>query len=167
MKQILPQLKGFNKHFNVFLTGYQFFTAIVRVGNMVLPLFLKLYSKNTDSKINMARNLVESLHIKLPIRYVLFDSWYSDKKLISKLITKKIHIICPIKTNRNICINQWNWIKLSKFSNQNHNYKAYIIDENNYQIASYKTKLEGLPFFKMLISKLWDEKTKNGVITAI
>ncbi len=160
-KKIEETQSHHNHNTNSFLTGHQYFTAILRSGNLIMPLFPQLYSKNTDSKIEMARNLVESLHNKLPLNYVLFDSWYSDKKLISKLITKKIHVICPIKTNRNICIEKWNWVKLSKFSKEKQDYKTHIIDENNYQIASYKTKLDGLPFFKMLVSKLWNEKTKK------
>lgn len=140
---------------NSFLTGHQFFTVIIRKGNMVLPLFPKLYSKQTESKIEMARNLIDDLHKKINIKYVLFDSWYSDKKLISKLITKKIIVICGIKTNRKICLNRWKWKKLSSFSKLNHNFESYFIDEERYEIVSYKTKLVGLPFFKMLISKQW------------
>lgn len=146
---------------NGFITGHQFFTSIILAGNNMMPLFPKLYSKNTNSKIEMARDLIDYLHKKLPIKLVSFDSWYSDKQLISKLITKKIDVICAIKTNRKICINPWKWEKLSNFSNKEHKLKNYNIDEESYNIASYKTKLEGLPFVKMLISKLWNKKEKK------
>ena len=106
----------------------------------------------------MARDLIDFLNKKLPLKLVLFDSWYSDKKLISKLITKGIHVICGIKTNRKICLKPWKWEKLSTFSKLSHDFSDYFIDEEIYKISSYKAKLEGLPFMKMLISKQWNEK---------
>ena len=44
---------------NGFITGHQFFTAILYTEFLQMPLFPKLYSKNTDSKIDMAKDTIE------------------------------------------------------------------------------------------------------------
>jgi len=103
---------------NKFITGHQFFTRMINTSLVCLPLFPILYSKNTESKIEMAIQLVDKLVVeeKIAINAVLFDSWYSDKKLINKCKTKGILVVCGIKSNRNISLKRNTWVSLSEFS---------------------------------------------------
>ena len=71
-------IEGTQKHFdhnsNNYLQGHQFFTAILWTPFLQLPIFPKLYSKETDSKIEMAKNLVGKLtNNGIKLDTVLFD----------------------------------------------------------------------------------------------
>ena len=94
--------KHYNHSDDEFIRGHQFFTSLIHTPILQLPLFPQLYSKNTDSKIEMADDLITKMMETLVLHTVSFDSWYSDKKLINKCLTKGVHIVCAIKTNRSI-----------------------------------------------------------------
>lgn len=146
-----------------FITGHQFFTSVIYTPLLQLPLFPKLYSKNTESKIEMAANLIDITHQKIGINTVIFDSWYSDKKLINKCRTKGIKVVCAIKTNRIISLKRGEWQDLSTFSQniQEKDVTPYFIDEEKYKIAEYTAKLNGISPLKMIISYEWNEKKKE------
>lgn len=146
-----------------FIKGHQFFTSMIHTSIIQFPLFPKLYSKNTESKIQMAQDLIEKVNESMVIDAVLMDSWYSDKKIIKKCQTKGIKVICVIKTNRVISLNRGKWQSLSSFSNNltADEYENYYIDEVKYQIATFKVKLKGIPKVKMLVSKEYKEKDKK------
>lgn len=138
-----------------FITGHQFFTSMIYTPLLQLPLFPKLYSKNSDSKIQMALDLIDFVMEKMPLDNVIMDSWYSDKKIIKKCMTKGIRVVCAIKANRRIALKHGQWQNLSKFSKSITKKKLenYLIDEKSYRIADYEVKLNGIPFVKMLASK--------------
>ncbi len=87
-KKIEETQRHFDHSNDEFITGHQFFTALIYTPLLQLPLFPRLYSKNTDSKIRMANELINRLQEVIHIDTVLFDSWYSDKDLIKKCRTK-------------------------------------------------------------------------------
>ncbi|MFQ5621153.1 MAG: transposase, partial [Candidatus Nanoarchaeia archaeon] len=145
-----------------YIRGHQFVTAMIHTSVLCLPLFPKLYSSSTVSKIEMAREWIDELWNTIPIDVVLFDSWYSDKKLINKCLAKGIKVVCAIKTNRNICLEKWDWQSLSTFS-QNMDWKTatnYFIEDKQYQIKDYEVKLKSIPLVKLLVSHEWQE-TQN------
>ena len=145
---------------NGFIKGHQFFTSIIHTPLIQLPLFPKLYSKNTDSKIQMASDLIEFVIERMKIKNVIMDSWYSDKKIINKCMTKGIRVVCGIKTNRNISIERGNWQLLSAFSKEipKKEFQSYFIDDIKYKISPHIVKLNGIPCIKMLASYEWNEK---------
>ena len=65
-----------------FITGHQFFTAIIHTELMQMPLFPKLYSKNTDSKIEMAKDTIDFIYMQ---NYMIDDEIYKVKSLVAKL----------------------------------------------------------------------------------
>ena len=138
-----------------FIRGHQFFTSMIYTPLIQLPLFPKLYSKNTDSKIQMALDLIDFVMERMPLDTVIMDSWYSDKKIIKKCITKGIRVVCAIKTNRLIAFEYGKWQQLSTFSKRmpKRALELYLIDEKEYKIATFKVKLNGIPFVKMIASK--------------
>jgi hypothetical protein len=144
-----------------FITGHQFFTSMIHTPILQLPLLPKLYSKNTESKIQMASDLVDFVIERMTIDNVFFDSWYSDKKIIKKCKTKGIKVVCAIKTNRSISPKRGEWMQLSAFTVPKKQFHFHFIDDVKYNIAEKITKLKGLPPVKMLISYEWDEGKKK------
>lgn len=150
---------------NSFVRGHQFFTSMIHTSLLNLPLFPQLYSDDTESKIEMARNLIDKVMNSIPLNGVLFDSWYSDKQIFKKCITHEIKVVCAIKANRKISLERGKWQKLSLFSKNitKEKYVNYYIDEQKYKIAQFKPKLNGVPKLKMLVSKLYNEKEKRWI----
>lgn len=148
---------------NSFITGHEFFTSIIYTPILQLPLLPKLYSKNTDSKIEMASDVIDFVIERMEIHNVIMDSWYSDKKIIKKCITKGIRVVCGIKANRKISLRRGEWQPLSAFPKTIPNKRLlfYFIDEVKYKISDHITKLNGIPNVKMLTSYEWNEKNKK------
>ena len=77
--------KHFDHNENKYVNGHQFFTAILWTPFLQIPVFPELYSKETDSKIEMAKIIIDKMRRnEIIIDTYLFDSWYSDKDLIRK-----------------------------------------------------------------------------------
>ncbi len=153
----------FDHNSNSYINGHQFFTTILRTPLLQLPLFPQLYSKNTDSKIEMAHNLLDKLDSEsIKIDTVLFDSWYSEEELIQKCKRMGARVICSIKTNRNVMLAGENrWRSLSFISDRIHSQKltSQVIEENTYLTWSHIVKLTHLPSIKLIIS---EESDKDG-----
>ena len=148
---------------NGFIRGHQFFTSMIHTSIFQLPLFPKLYSKNTNSKIEMASDLVDYVIQFMSLYSVVFDSWYSDKKLIKKCMTQKVKVVCAIKANRIISMEKGKWILLSDFLKNLSARKMenFFIDEKKYKITSLIAKLNGIPHIRIIISKEWNEKDEK------
>jgi SRSO17 transposase len=144
------------------IKGHQFFTALLWTPFLQMPIFPKLYSKNTDSKIEMAQSLIDRLELsKIKIDTVLFDSWYSEEILIKKCIETKSRVICSIKTNRKIKIGkERKWRKLSFVSERLHSQKMdkKVIENKSYEVYSSVVTLNRLPSVKMIISEQKDKE---------
>ncbi len=146
-----------------FITGHQFFTAIIYTEIMQMPLFPKLYSKNTDSKIDMAKDTIDAICAYVKLFSVVFDSWYSDKKIIKKCMTRGIKVVCAIKTNRTISRENGKWLSLASFSRgiKLKGMNTHIIDDETYKAKSIVAKLNGVPHVKIIISREWAELKKK------
>ncbi len=164
-----PTVEEAQKHFdhnsNSFINGHQFFTALLYTPFLQLPIFPELYSKNTDSKIEMAQSLIDSLELaSIKLHTVLFDSWYSEKELIKKCIKTDARVICAIKTNRIIMLQgKRKWKTLSFISDRIRSQKLtkIILNENTYETWDSIVNLNHLPSVKLIIS---EEKDKDGVL---
>lgn len=147
-----------------YINGHQFFTAIIHTKFLQLPLFPELYSPKSDSKIEMAKNLVDKLNNnKIKIDNVLFDSWYSDKKLIKKCKSIGAKVICCIKSNRILKIgNSWKYKKLSFISDRLIGQKTRncYVNDKVYLVWESIVHLQKLPRIKLIISK--DTAKKNS-----
>ena len=87
---------------NEMVYGHQFVTAMLRCGNMVLPLTIALYEKDVKSKIAMAKEIIEDLPKPVNHGYVLTDSWYSCTELFKAAQSSGFSFIDAIKSNRKI-----------------------------------------------------------------
>jgi len=141
-----------------FITGHQFFTSIVSTALLQLPLFPRLYSKYTDSKIQMALDLIDYVAARMRIDTVLMDSWYSDRKILKRCMAQGIRVVTIIKTNRKISFETGIWQQLSTFKIPDTGYTPYLIDEKEYLLAEFKVKLNRTPYVKMIVSKQKEKK---------
>ena len=162
----------FDHNTNGYVQGHQFFTAILYTPFLQLPLFPELYSKNTDSKIEMANKLISKLrNANIRIHTVLFDSWYSDKNLIKTCLNASIRVICAIKTNRKIrYFKARNYKPLSFISQQTKFQKLheYKVEDKIYDIWSKNVYLNKLPLMRLVIShERIDGKFSDRVIHLI
>ena len=78
-------------------------------------------------------------------------------------MTRGIKVICAIKTNRIISLENGKWKSLASFSRgvrlkvmQNN-----IIDDETYKVKSLVAKLNGIPHVRIIISREWDELKKK------
>lgn len=156
-KKIELTKNHFDHNTSKYVKGHQFFTSLIRFGPLQLPLFPELFSPKSLSKIEMSKKLVDKLNNRgIKIDNVLFDSWYSEEKLIKKCKSKGSRVICGIKTNRILKIkNSSKYHKLSFISNKffSLNPKKYFINNRVYNIWSSKVNLHKLPSVRMIISE--------------
>ena len=148
-----------------FVRGHQFFTSLLYTPFLQLPLFPKLYSKNTDSKIEIAHKLLEGLEISaIKLDTILFDSWYAEKELIEKCTKMGARVVCSIKTNRRIRFKGSNyWHSLSFVSKRILSQKLTTcsINSKEYLVFNSIIKLNHLPFVRMVISCDHSEEKKD------
>lgn len=151
---------------NSYINGHQFFTSIIHTGFLQLPLFPELYSPKSNSKIEMAKNLIDKLNNNgIKINNVLFDSWYSDEKLIKRCKSIGARVICCIKTNRTLKIgNSSKYRKLSFISERisSQKLKRYEIENKVYEVWSSSVNLHKLPDIRLIISRYFDKKDSKN-----
>lgn len=146
---------------NSFLKGHQFFTSMILFGVQSFPLFPRLYSKNTLTKIEMARELIKNTNSIIPIDTVVCDSWYSDKLLMQICRKNNIRFISAVKSNRCIKFSQrGKFYKISNFSKTIEPKNEYKIDDINYKIEEFNIHIKKIYNLKLLIS---NELNKNKV----
>ena len=154
--------KHFDHNTNSYVKGHQFFTSILYTPLLQLPLFPNLYSKNTDSKIEMAQKLIDKLEsASIKLHTVLFDSWYSEQKLIRKCIRADARLVCAIKTNRKVKFHKKNrWQSLSFISKRVRSQKLtkHIVGEIEYEVWLKKLRLNDIQdLMQLIISQELDE----------
>ncbi len=141
---------------NSFIKGHQFFTAILYTPFLQLPIFPELYSKNTNSKIEMAKNLISKIELaQIKIHTIIFDSWYSDHNLIKICLKSTIRVVCAIKANRNIKrFKKRNWESLSWLIKKIRLKKLHTkkIDDKTYGLWVEQVRLTKLPLMRLVIS---------------
>lgn len=161
-KTVQEAQSHFDHNSQGYIRGHQFFTALLWTPILQLPIFPQLYSKNTDSKIEMAQSLIDRIDLaKIKIDTVLFDSWYSEEILIKKCIETKARVVCSIKTNRKIKIGRSNrWKSLSFISERIRSQKLEDceVGGNTYSTWSRVIFLNHLPAVRIVISEQKNEE---------
>lgn len=150
---------------NGFVFGHQLVTALIMCFGLLLPLFPKLYSKKTQSKIELAKQIIEYASSKIRISQVIIDSWYVCNDIIKLCLKKGLTLIGNIKSNRLIQFEKGDWIKLSKYyksiSRKRKEFQTLIIDDITYKIHSKIVRLKKVGFVKLIISRQWFEDKKK------
>lgn len=148
-----------------YVFGHQIVTALVMCMGLLLPLFPKLYSKRTQSKIELAKRVIEYASSKIKISQVIIDSWYVCNEIIKLCQKKGLTLIGNIKSNRLIQFEEGAWIKLSKYyksiSRKKKAFQTVVIDDATYKIHSIIVRLKKVGFVKIAISRQWLEDKKK------
>jgi SRSO17 transposase len=150
---------------NGFVFGHQVVTALIICFGLLMPLFPKLYSKKTQSKIELAKQIIEYASSKIRISQVIIDSWYVCNDIIKLCLKKGLTLIGNIKSNRLIQFGEGDWIKLGKYyksiSRKRKEFQTLIIDDKTYKVHSKIVKLKKVGEVKLIISRQWLEDKKK------
>ncbi|MDP3788740.1 MAG: transposase [Candidatus Chromulinivorax sp.] len=148
-----------------YVFGHQIVTALIMCMGLVLPLFPKLYSKKTQSKIELAKQIIEYASSRIKISQVIIDSWYVCNDIIKLCLKKGITLIGNLKSNRVIQFEGGDWIKLGKYyksvSRKRKAFQTVIIDDATYKLHSIVVRLKKVGFVKIVISRQWFEDKKK------
>lgn len=146
-----------------YVFGHQIVTAMVKAKDKVLPLFPRLYSKRTESKIEIAKELIQLAVDKLRIAEVIMDSWYTSTDIIKLCLENGLDVIGCIKSNRNISTDLGVWLNLKRYNKQlkERDFQITIVDEATYRIHKRIVRLKHVGFVKLLISQEWMQKEKK------
>jgi len=145
-----------------YIFGHQIVTALVKVKDRALPLFPKLYSKKTCSKIEFAKQLITLAADKIHIKEAIMDSWYTATEIIKLCLKKKLDVLGCIKSNRTVSfvLEKWKkceWIKLNAHYKKlkKKDFTIHNIDDETYRIHEKIVRLKHIGFVKLLISQQW------------
>lgn len=148
-----------------YVFGHQVVTALIMCMGLLLPLFPKLYSKKTQSKIELAKQVIEYASSKIAISQVIMDSWYVCNDIIKLCLKKGLTLIGNVKSNRVIQFGENDWIKLSKYyksiSRKRKEFQTLLIDDKTYKVHSKIVKLKKVGEIKLIISRQWLEGKKK------
>lgn len=151
-----------------YIFGHQIVTALVKVKEKAFPLFPKLYSKKTQSKIEFAKEFVNLANDKLPLKEAIIDSWYMSTALIKLCLKKGLEVIGCIKSNRLISLElkkgvKLEWLKVSAYykSLKKKDFQVFVIDDGTYRVHERIVKLKHVGYVKLLLSQQWMEVEKK------
>src|SRR3989338_4151013 len=146
-----------------YVFGHQIVTALVKVREKAFPLFPKLYSKKTQSKIEFAKDLIAFADDKFRLKEVIMDSWYMSVELIKECLKRKLDVIGCVKSNRTAYFKPNEKEKLSKYykSLKKKDFATFIIDESTYRIHERTVRMKHIGFVKLLISREWNDDKKK------
>lgn len=81
--------------------GHQVVQLMMKSGDRAYPYESQLFCKEkTASKIQLALDMIARVPSFIQRVYLLCDSWYTSQKLIEATLSKRIHLIGALKTNR-------------------------------------------------------------------
>ena len=146
-----------------YVFGHQIVTALVKVREKAFPLFPKLYSKKTQSKIEFAKDLIAFADDKLRLKEVIMDSWYTSVNIIKTCFKRKLDVIGCVKSNRTAYFKVDEKEKLSKYYKnlKKKDFTTFIVDESTYRIHERIVRMKHIGFVKLLISREWDSDKKK------
>jgi hypothetical protein len=135
---------------------------MLRCGDLVLPLDIVLYEKAVDknaetkSKIDIVREIIESLPRPPHGGYVVTDSWYSCQTLFEAAKSKGYHFIGAIKSNRLIFPRGFRkkGIKIGKYvhSLKLSDFDLVTVSGRSYYVYAYLGKINGQRKAKVIIT---------------
>ena len=148
---------GFHKSHlkNKMVYGHQFVGCMIRCGDVVLPFTIALYDK-TKSKIDIAKEIIESLPEPPHIGFVVTDSWYSCQSLFEASKGKGYHFIGGLKSNRLIFPRGFRkkGVKIGAYARslKQSSFDLVTVKGRSYYIYTYLGKINGQKKVKITIS---------------
>jgi hypothetical protein len=135
---------------------------MLRCGDLVLPYDIVLYEKAVNdgdvvkSKIDIAKEIIESLPSPPYDGYVVTDSWYSCQTLFETAKSKDYHFIGALKSNRLIFPRGFRkkGIKIGKYacSLKQSDFDFVTVGGHSYHVYTYLGKINGQRKTKIIIT---------------
>ena len=145
---------------NEIVYGHQFVAAVLRCGNMVLPLSIHLYEKEKASKIAIAVKIVESLPKPVNQGYVMADSWYTCTDLFNAAQASGYHYIGALKSNRKIYPHGYRrkGVQIGAFARSlsTSDFDIVTVDGERYYMYTYLGRINGSRKVKITITYPYD-----------
>lgn len=148
---------------NGFLFGHQCVTALLTVRGKLFPLFPRLYSKKTESKIDIAKEIIVQTAEKIRLRSVLLDSWYVTTDIVKLCLRRKIDVIGCLKSNRNVSLCPGQWKKLGTWAKtlKEEQFTPLEIDDETYRVHEVVGRFKHIGVVKILVTQQWNEQTQK------
>lgn len=168
-KNIIEKCSFHNSHLKgKTVYGHQVLVSLLSCDGLVLPYSIDIYDKNSMSKIDLAKSLVESLPKSENKVYVLCDSWYSCKSIFDSSDKPSYSYIGALKTNRVIYPEGHTrlGIKLHKFATSLNidNFDLVTVKGKQYYIYNYVGNLKDRKNVSIVLSYPKDSFQKEGAL---
>lgn len=104
-----------------YVKGQTIVTTQLVVGDRDFPLYADIYDKNVEgqTKIDLAnRQVKRAISLIKPLLKrnqqikVTVDSWYNGEPFLSPILSQNLHVVAPLKTNRNVK-KHGKWMKIA------------------------------------------------------
>ena len=148
--------------------GHQLLNCTVSCGEMSLCYELKRYDKAEKSKIDMTVDLIASLPIAESESYALFDSWYTNTKIVNAFRAKNYVVIGALKTNR-IIYYEGEPVSVSELAPNTSIDEFQLVTLDNqekYWVYRYTGNLNGIHDVVVLMTYPEDNFGGNGALRA-
>jgi hypothetical protein len=80
--------------------GHQIVVGILKCGKTKIPIEIVLYNKKIETKIDIAKRIIEDISELIKIDYLLTDSWYACVEIIKLARKKDIIYLGALRGNR-------------------------------------------------------------------
>ncbi len=147
---------------NKVVYGHQFVGCMLRCGDLVLPYDIVLYEKAVNegdvvkSKIDIAKEIIESLPSPPNGGYIVTDSWYSCQTLFEAAKSKGYHFIGALKSNRLIFPRGFRkkGIKIGNYASslKQSDFDFVTVGKHSYHVYTYLGKINGQRKVKIIIT---------------
>ncbi|NFO15787.1 IS701 family transposase [Clostridium botulinum] len=148
--------------------GHQIVSSLLCCDGLVLPYSVDIYDKNIMNKIEMAKNLIESLPKPITKGFVLCDSWYSCKTIFNVAVKTGYSYIGALKTNRVIYPvgHKRLGVKLNQFAKSLNidDFDLVTVKNQEYYIYNYIGNLKDVKNISIVLSYPKESFQKDGCL---
>lgn len=126
--------------------GHQVLQLMLKTQNQAYPYEFQLFHKETtESKIKLSMDMIKRLPSFHSTVYLLCDSWFTSRSIMETALSKGIHVIGAIKTNR-IIFPQGIRIQVKEFARhiQEKDTDLVTVGKESYRVYRYEGALNGL-----------------------
>ena len=152
---------------NKMVYGYQFFGAHIASDDAKLCYSLERYRKDTRTKVEMAKDIIDSLPETDARVIAMCDSWYTCAGLVNLCTERKITMIGALKTNR-VIFHEGRRTKITDYAKtlSIEDFHPIKYNGHDYLVCRYTGKLNGINNAVVLITYPVGSFGKQGALSA-
>lgn len=154
---------------NDYSFGYSVMTSVIKSKVNIIPYEIKCYFRKDDcsdikfqSKNEIAADYIKSTAEIRNITTVIFDTWFSNDKVIGACKEAKKHYITQIKSNRNITIsNKKRFAREHEKGIKKANWSETEYNEDKFRYFSTSAFISKIGSVHLIFSQLYDKGEKK------